>query len=132
MARAGWQGLADGVLEHTLARFPDAPADGVVFLGPAIGPCHYEVVAEVRRTFFESSATVALANAIQEQAFRPSVEPDKYFADLYLLATLKLRTLGVEQISGGTLCTHCERDRFFSYRRDGQTGRFISLIALRP
>lgn len=132
LAHAGWRGLAEGILEKTLARFPDAPADVSVFLGPAIGPCHFEVGAEVRKAFVESATTAALARAMQEQAFRPSTEPGKYFADLYLLATLKLRALGVEQISGGTLCTYCDHDRFFSYRRDGQTGRFVSLIALLP
>lgn len=132
LAHAGWRGLADGVLEQTLARFPDAPADVLVFLGPAIGPCHFEVGAEVRKIFIESASTAALAESFREQAFRSSAEPGKYLADLYLLATLKLRALGVEQISGGTLCTYCDRDRFFSYRRDTQTGRFVSLIGILP
>lgn len=132
LAHAGWRGLAEGVLEKTLARFPDAPADVVVFLGPAIGPCHFEVGAEVRSTFVESAASATLAKNIRELAFRPGAAPGKYLADLYLLATLKLRSLGVEQISGGTLCTYCDSERFFSYRRDGQTGRFVSLIALLP
>ena len=132
LAHAGWRGLAAGVLEKTMARFPDAPADILVFLGPAIGPCHFEVGAEVRRAFVASAATTALARGLEEQAFLPSSTPGKYLADLYLLATAKLRALGVEQISGGTLCTFCDRDRFFSYRRDGQTGRFVSLIALLP
>lgn len=132
LAHAGWRGLADGVLEQTLARFPDAPADVLVFLGPAIGPCHFEVGAEVRQAFVESATTAALAKDVQDQGFRPSAESGKYLADLYLIATLKLRALGVEQISGGTLCTYCERERFFSYRRDGQTGRFVSLIGILP
>jgi YfiH family protein len=132
LAHAGWRGLAEGILEKTLERFPDAPADVLVFLGPAIGPCHFEVGEEVRRSFVASAATADLAKSFEEQAFLPSTTPGKYLADLYLLATLKLRALGVEQISGGSLCTYCDSDRFFSYRRDGQTGRFVSLIALLP
>ena len=120
------------MLENALRRFPDAPEDVLVFLGPAIGPCHFEVGAEVRSAFVESATSSAQADSIREQAFRPSDVSGKFYADLYLLATLKLRALGVTQISGGTLCTHCDRDRFFSYRRDGQTGRFVSLIGLLP
>ena len=103
-----------------------------MFLGPAIGPCHFEVGEEVRRSFVGSAATADLAKSFAEQAFLPSATPGKYLADLYLLATLKLHAFGVEQISGGSLCTYCDSDRFFSYRRDGQTGRFVSLIALLP
>lgn len=132
IAHAGWRGLAEGVLENTLARFPDAPADIMVFFGPAIGSCHFEVGAEVRSAFVDSAVTEALANSIREQAFRPSIRAGKYFADLYQLASLKLRAQGVEHVSGGTLCTFCDVDRFFSFRRDGQTGRFVSVIGLQP
>lgn len=132
LAHAGWRGLAEGVLENTLSRFPDDPADVLVFLGPAIGPCHFEVGVEVRKAFIESASSAALAKSIKEQAFLPGCAPGKYLANLYLLASLKLRALGVEQISGGELCTYCEHDRYFSYRRDGQTGRFVSLIGLLP
>ena len=132
LAHAGWRGLAEGVLEATLARFCDVPADVLVFLGPAIGPCHFEVGNEVLNTFVESASTPQLAELIKEQAFRPTAVPGKYLADLYLLASLKLRSLDIEQISGGELCTYCDSDRFFSYRRDGQTGRFVSLIGLLP
>ena len=132
LAHAGWRGLADGVIEQTLARFCDAPSDVLVFLGPAIGPCHFEVGGEVLKTFIETATSSLMAKQIQEQAFRPSTEPGKFLADLYLLATFKLRGLGIEQISGGELCTYCESKRFFSYRRDGQTGRFVSLIGLLP
>jgi len=132
LAHAGWRGLAGGVLEKTLARFSDAPSEVLVFLGPAIGPCHFEVGAEVLSNFVAAAATPVLGKIIQEQAFRPSATPGKYLADLYILATLKLRALGVEQISGGELCTYCEHDRYFSYLRDGQTGRFVSLMGLLP
>lgn len=130
LAHAGWRGLAEGVLEKTLVRFCDAPADVMVFLGPAIGPCHFEVGEEVLKTFVDSATSTTMAKQIQEQAFCPSAAQGKYLADLYLLATLQLRALGVEQISGGDLCTYCDSERFFSYRRDGQTGRFVSLIGL--
>ena len=121
-AHAGWRGLCNGVLEKTLAQFHCPPADILVWLGPAIGPQAFEVGEEVRAAFmtFDPAA---------QQAFR--AVGDKYFADLWLLARQRLSAAGVNAISGVTRCTYTESDDFFSWRRDGVTGRMATLIWLR-
>jgi len=131
-AHAGWRGLAAGVLENTLARFPESPAQISVWLGPAIGPCHFEVGAEVRETFLTSTPATAASRRLLEQAFRPSASPGRFFADLYALARIRLAACGVTQVSGGSECTFCNTEQFYSYRRDARTGRFVSLIGLAP
>lgn len=123
-AHAGWRGLCDGVLEATLAHFP-APAEVLAWLGPAIGPANFEVGGEVRAAFVGKNPQAA-------SAFVPSSHSGKYLADIYALARLRLQAAGVTAIYGGGLCTVAEPHRFFSYRRDGQTGRQASLIWLTP
>lgn len=119
-AHAGWRGLAAGVLEETLAALAVAPADVLVWLGAAIGPGHFEVGDEVRLAFTARHPRAAAA-------FRPG-RPGKWFADLYALARLRLAAAGVTQVYGGGLCTHADAARFYSYRRDGETGRMAALI----
>lgn len=121
-AHAGWRGLCDGVLEATLKHFPE-PSAVLAWLGPAIGPLHFEVGAEVRAAFIAHSPEAAAA-------FVPSRQANKYLADIYLLARQRLQTAGVTAIYGGDFCTVADSQRFFSYRRDGQTGRQASLIWL--
>ncbi|WP_027854026.1 peptidoglycan editing factor PgeF [Marinobacterium litorale] len=124
-AHAGWRGLVDGVLEQTLSVF-EKPGDVHVWLGPAIGPLAFEVGDEVRARFIEQQSAA-------ESAFVVSpTDPSKWLADLYRLARLRLEAQGVTQISGGDYCTFSESDYFFSYRRDGQTGRMASLIWIEP
>ena len=89
------------------------------WLGPAIGPKAFEVGPEVREQYTE-------INVLTEQAFHPN--GDKWLLDIYALARLQLEELGVKRVSGGNLCTYSDRDRFFSFRRDGQCGRMASLI----
>ncbi len=127
VAHAGWRGLAAGVLENTLQSFQSPPQDLLAWLGPAIGPCHFEVGADVRQAFLEAS----VANRHEEilQAFTAAGE-GKWMADLYVLARLRLRAAGIQHIHGGGLCTFCEHERFYSFRREKQTGRFASLIWL--
>ncbi|MFJ5409517.1 purine nucleoside phosphorylase YfiH [Pectobacterium punjabense] len=120
-AHAGWRGLHAGVLEETLACFRTKPAQIMAWLGPAIGPSAFEVGPEVRDAFIQHDASAA-------SAFRP--EGNKFFADIYQLASLRLRAAGVTQIFGGNSCTVSEPHKFFSYRRDGVTGRMASLIWL--
>jgi len=122
-AHAGWRGLVDGVLEQTLATFAE-PAQVLVWLGPAIGPNAFEVGAEVRAAFLAKDAAANRAFVPQGQG--------KYRADLYLLARMRLQAAGVKAIYGGDFCTYSDQKRFFSYRRDGQTGRQASLIWLQP
>jgi len=123
-AHAGWRGLLAGVLENTVARFDD-PRDRVLaWLGPAIGPAAFEVGEEVRDAFVAESQSAG-------RHFRAH-GPGYWLADLYGLARDRLAAAGVEQVSGGELCTFSEPQRFFSYRRDGVTGRMASLIWLTP
>ncbi len=126
---AGWRGLAEGVLENTIARFPAAPAQSCAWMGPAIGICHFEVGAEVREIFLTSSSE-DLRGGI-ERCFIQSAQPGKFFADLYAIARLKLNALGFNSIYGGTYCTHCDDERFYSFRRQPQTGRMTSLIYIK-
>lgn len=124
-AHAGWRGLAQGVLQNTVARMREAGAgDITAWLGPAIGPQAFEVGPEVRAAFADVDPAAAAAFAGQ---------PDgKYLADIYLLARLALAGCGVRQISGGGFCTVADAARFYSYRRDRVTGRMASLIWIRP
>lgn len=124
-AHAGWRGLAAGVLENTVAAMRAAGArDILAWLGPAIGPACFEVGEDVRQAFIADDAE---ANA----AFLPNINAfGKYFADIYFLARLRLRHQGIDKISGGGYCTVTEAARFYSYRRDGTTGRMASLVWL--
>ena len=121
-AHAGWRGLLDGVLEATIHAMGVRGHDLLAWLGPAIGPQAFEVGEEVRERFVAASAASA-------SAFRPT-EDGKYLADIYALARQRLAGAGVERIFGGDRCTVSEPATFFSYRRDGQTGRMASLIWL--
>lgn len=118
-AHAGWRGLAGGILEKTVACFPQAD-QVMAWLGPAIGPKAFEVGEEVRDQFIQHQANAA-------QAFSAS-KPGHWYADIYQLARQRLNSVGVTQINGGNFCTYSDADRFFSYRRDKTTGRMASLI----
>jgi YfiH family protein len=122
-AHAGWRGLLGGVLQNTVAAMRDAGADEIsAWLGPAIGPEQFEVGPEVRAAYIERDAR-------HDAAFRPVAgKPGKYLADIYRLARLALSESGVDSVSGGGFCTVTDAARFYSYRRDGVTGRFASLI----
>ncbi|MFA7293575.1 MAG: peptidoglycan editing factor PgeF [Rhodocyclaceae bacterium] len=119
-AHAGWRGLRAGVLEATLAAMRVAPAQVMAWLGPAIGPAAFEVGAEVRQAFVGDDAAAAAAFVAGTDG--------RYFADLYLLARQRLQRAGVTAIHGGNACTLLDAERYFSYRRDGVTGRMATLI----
>ena len=121
-AHAGWRGLLGGVLESTLAAMAVAPEHVLAWLGPAIGPSAFEVGDEVRAAF------VAELPAAGE-AFAPCGQ-GKWLADLYALARLRLARAGVTAVYGGNACTYSDSARYFSYRRDGVTGRMATLIWL--
>lgn len=127
-AHAGWRGLCAGVLENTIAellRHSDDknPANFMAWLGPAIGPESFEVGQDVLSAFIDSGSPVP------KGAFKaiPS-RPGKYLANIYQLARGRLEACGIHSISGGEYCTARNSEQFFSYRRDGQTGRFASAI----
>ena len=120
-AHAGWRGLLAGVIEATINAMEHPPEQLMAWLGPAIGPQAFEVGEEVRMSFIaDLPASVA--------AFRPSPNKDKWLADIYQLARLRLLRAGVIGVHGGHSCTVSDSERFFSYRRDQQTGRMASLI----
>lgn len=118
-AHAGWRGLLAGVLENTVQAMQVAPQHVLAWLGPAIGPQKFEVGGEVRAMFMEQDPATRAAFV---------VHGDKWLADIYALARLRLQNAGVEAIYGGDLCTVSDAGRFYSYRRDGATGRMASLI----
>lgn len=125
-AHAGWRGLAGGVLENTVAQMRACGAEDIhAWLGPAIGPDQFEVGEDVLQAFVTQ-------DEIALQAFRPIAgKPGKYLADIYKLARQVLAKSGVTQVSGGDFCTVTDAERFYSYRRDGFTGRMAALIWLR-
>lgn len=121
-AHAGWRGLAGGVLEATVAAMGTHVGEIMAYLGPAIGPTAFEVGDEVREAFVNGAPAA-------QRAFRAG-RTGKWFADIYALAHLRLAQAGVEQVFGGGSCTFTDSERFFSFRRDGVTGRMASLIWL--
>ncbi|MEZ5542458.1 MAG: peptidoglycan editing factor PgeF [Pseudomonadota bacterium] len=122
VAHAGWRGLAAGVLEATVAQLPVPAADLVTWLGPAIGPAAFEVGAEVRDVFMAQDARAGAA-------FAPGAD-GRWYADLYGLARQRLAACGVPAVQGGGWCTYSDAARFYSYRRDGTTGRMATLVWL--
>jgi copper oxidase (laccase) domain-containing protein len=144
---AGWRGLLAGVIGNTLSamKIPPTPpfakgetsqsrnidlspplckrgarGDFLVWLGPAIGPDCFEVGAEVRAAFLEKSAT--FKKAFKEQS------NGQWLADIYQLARIDLAACGIDKVYGGNFCTVTEQERFYSYRRDKETGRMATLI----
>lgn len=122
-AHAGWRGLCDDVLEETIKTMGVDASEVMAWLGPAIGADAFEVGGEVREAFITKAAEA-------EQAFTLAHAENKWLGNLYLLARQRLQALGVTDISGGDYCTYSDAERFFSYRRDGQTGRMGSFIWL--
>jgi YfiH family protein len=122
VAHAGWRGLVGGVLEATIEALGLAPADLHAWLGPAIGQRAFEVGPEVRDAY--------LAKLEVPDTFLLQNERGRYQADLYGLARLVLQRAGVTAVHGGGWCTHEDRARFFSHRRDGVTGRMATLAWL--
>lgn len=122
-AHAGWRGLLAGVLENTVQAMGDQPGDLLAWLGPAIGPQAFEVGPEVFDAFLGPDPRA-------REAFVPSPREGHYLADIYKLARLRLAALGLESVYGAEHCTVNDPTRFYSYRRDGQTGRFASMIWL--
>jgi YfiH family protein len=123
-AHAGWRGLSLGVIEATVAamrqKVKKDDLEIQAYFGAAIGPEAFEVGEEVRTVFIEHDPQCS-------DAFKPCAAAGKYMADLYQLARLRLQALGITSIEGGEDCTFKDQ-RFFSYRRDGHTGRMANLI----
>ena len=121
-AHCGWRGLAGGILRRTVEAMPVDPSRLVAWLGPAIGPSAFEVGGDVLAAFSLAEDYLAV---------HPIPETDnKYFLDLNILAGRQLLALGLDpsHVSGGDTCTFSDPKRFYSYRRDGETGRMVTLI----
>ena len=127
-AHAGWRGLCNGVLENTVREMQvlsgaSSAKNMLAWMGPAIGPTAFEVGSDVLEAYqnvkilFPDQSFIAIPN-----------KPGKYLANLYLLARSRLESIGLNQVYGGDYCTVNQEEQFFSYRRDGVTGRFASLI----
>lgn len=116
----GWRGLAAGIIEETLAAMSTPPADILAWFGPAISQPSFEVGTDVRDAFLATAAIAAEAFVANERG--------RWQADLYKLATQRLSFAGVDKVFGGGLCTYADPARFYSYRRDGETGRMLSFV----
>lgn len=119
---AGWRGLVAGVVEQTVGVLGGDPGQILAWLGPAIGPDAFEVGGDVRDQFLAADPGAGAA-------FRAGVA-GRWLADLYTLARGRLENVGVREVFGGGYCTYSDPGRFFSYRRDGVTGRMAGLIWL--
>jgi len=116
---AGWRGLAAGIVEATLGQMNTGAGDLIAWFGPAISQAAFEVGPEVRERFGPWG---------QIEAFFQVNEKGRLQADLFGLARARLRSNGVLRVFGGGLCTFGDPQRFYSYRRDGDTGRMLSFI----
>ena len=123
-AHAGWRGLAGGILEATVRALAAEPASLVAWLGPAIGPQAFEVGAEVKEAFERRDPGAS-------KHFKP-YRPGKWLCDLPALARMRLQSQGLERVHGNDgsqgWCTVANPSRFFSFRRDGASGRFAAAI----
>jgi len=118
----GWRGLAGGIIEATIEAMSSLPGDLIAWFGPAISQSAFEVGAEVRDAFLAGDSKSSAAGC-----FVPN-ERGRWQADLYGLARQRLQKAGVSAAFGGGLCTFAGEEQFFSYRRDGETGRLLSFI----
>jgi hypothetical protein len=121
-AHAGWRGLAAGVIEATVDEMRVPAGTLMAWLGPAIGPAHYEVGAEVRDSFLARDAAA-------EHAFTPN-RPGHWLLDLYAVARQRLAARGVRRVHGGGLCTYSDPARFPSWRRDRTRERIAAFVWL--
>lgn len=118
----GWRPLASNIIEKTIVQMNVKRESVQVWLGPCIGPTAFEVGQEVKDAF-------TVQNEMYLNAFKP-LHDDKYLADLAKIATLKLNHLGIANISQLANCTYSDTQRYYSYRKEGQTGRMASVIMI--
>ncbi len=118
-AHAGWRGLANGMLEATVAAMYSKPEQVMAWLGPAAGALRYEIGEDVRQAFLSASAEA-------ESAFTPT-RPGHYLIDMFAIARQRLQAVGVTRVYGGEHCTISDT-RFYSHRREQRTGRMASVI----
>ncbi|MDH5423673.1 MAG: peptidoglycan editing factor PgeF [Gammaproteobacteria bacterium] len=119
-AHAGWRGLANGVIENTVSALQEKSENIMVWLGPAIGPSCFEVGGDVVDAFVSVQADASTAFI--------KTDATHYLADIYQLARMRLKRLGIERVYGGGLCTYTDEERFFSFRKNKVCGRMASMI----
>jgi YfiH family protein len=130
-AHAGWRGLCAGILEVCIEKMGVPAQSLLAWMGPAIGPTAFEVGAEVMQQFLDHNPNANRVSVLE--CFKPIPGlPSRFLADLYGLATLRMRSAGIVDIYGGNLCTYGDAQRFYSFRRDGQTGRMATTIVISP
>lgn len=112
---AGWRGLASGVIANTLDLFSDKSL--TAWIGPGIGPCHYEVDKELIDRFSDYGGRIM-----------PGNDSEHWQLDLPGIALDQLNSAGVDKVSASAECTFCNKEKYFSYRRDGECGRMAALI----
>ena len=120
IAHAGWRGMLNGVISSTFHASGIKPDDCMVWLGPAIGPDKFEVGEDVTQSFLAKDKNTSKAFV--------KIDATHWMCDVYRLARIELKQMGIHNIYGGDLCTYSDKEKFYSYRRDGETGRMASLI----
>ncbi|MFV0450087.1 MAG: peptidoglycan editing factor PgeF [Vibrio sp.] len=115
---AGWRGLAGGIVENALQQFSD---NVMLWLGPAIGPQAFEVGEDVLQAFLDYDSKAGCA-------FVAGKQDGKWWANMASLTRLRMAKLGIDQVFDSELCTYQDPQRFYSYRRDGVTGRQATFI----
>ena len=128
ICHAGWRGIIYEVIPKTVLKMTESflarPEEIKAAIGPSIGPCCFEVGDDVKDKFQESFGSDA--GIINDKGAKCNI-------DLWSAACLQLENAGIKQenIIKSNLCTCCNKDYFYSYRRDGsKTGRMISMIEL--
>ena len=119
VAHAGWKGLLDRVLQNTIEQMSVLAKPDYAWLGPAIGSAAFEVGADVYQAFLKQNKQFQLAFEIKNYS--------KWNFDIYQAASIILKSAGITHIYGGQYCTYSDKDRFYSYRREGVTGRMATL-----
>ncbi|WP_114786927.1 peptidoglycan editing factor PgeF [Vibrio tetraodonis] len=115
---AGWRGLANGIVENAVAQFD---SQVMAWIGPAIGVSAFEVGEDVVEAFVAKNPSAC-------EAFYPTNSPLKWLADMNILITQRLNSIGINDVYYSGMCTFSDPERFFSYRRDGITGRQATFI----
>jgi polyphenol oxidase len=130
IVHAGWRGTAKGLVRKTAVTFQKIYGsrieDMIAVLGPCIGPCCYNVDEPVRSSFADAGIPWAKVASLRQKG---SWQLDLRRANLFLLEEAGLKR---KRIGSLPECTSCNRARFYSYRAEGQTGRQLNFIALKP
>lgn len=124
----GWRPLANNIIANTFKHFNAADKDIIAWLGPCIGETAFEVSEEVYHIF--TSLDVAFIDAFKQVSHHVNENPKKYLANLSMIATIQLNQLGITQVINQSVCTVLNPHQYYSYRRDGKTGRMASVICL--